>query len=216
MKKLLILVLVAALCLPCYGTVGQHNILVYKLTCSFNPMIEFTDGTWSQAAVGTLKINAYLVLDIDLTGDPFLNQDPGIIFYGKDGTAKWSTSFILSESSDEVGFNIFDIDDKGHQGIYLYIDEEDNYAVVHNIYCCLYGKIGPVDIGFVPKVKKNVPSSLKGNVDTWADTGDNFEAFGNVTATLDSKYTKPANKLGQTRNDVCTAIVNDLSAQGYH
>ena len=218
MKKLLVLVLVAALCLPCYGGWAEQNILVYKFTCSFNPWIEFTDGTWSEAAVGTLKTNGYLVFDVDLSdpNNPNLIHDPNIIFYGKNGTYKWGTYFYLSQVTEEVGFHVFDIDAKGHTGLYLNIYEEDDYDMVHNVYSNLYGKIAAVDIGRVDKVKKRIPSSLKGSVEDWADTGDNFEGWGTITATLDSKNTKLANNpAGQTQDAVSDAIIAYLAAQGY-
>jgi len=217
MKKLLALVLVAALYLPCYGAPLEHNILVYKFTCSFNPWIGFTDGTRSEAVVSTLKTNGYIIFDVDLTdpNNPTLHQDPNIIFYGKNGDYKWGTYFYLSEIDEEVGLYIFDIDAKGNTGLCLYIDEENDYDYVHNVFSLLYGKIGSADIGRVDKVKKRIPSSLKGIVEDWADGGDYFEAFGNIKASLDSKYTKSANQLGQTQDAVSDAIIAYLGTQGY-
>jgi len=217
MKKLLALVLVAALYLPCYGAPLDHNILVYKFTCSFNPWMEFTDGTWSKAIVGTKKVNGYFVCDVDLydPADPFLILDPTVFFYVKAGASKLATYFDLIRADDEMKFDIFDIDAKGNQGIYVYVDEENGYEIVGNVRCSLYGKIANVDIGFVSKVKKRIPSSLKGIFEAWADTGDNFEAFGTITASLDSKYTKNANKNGLLQADVVSQIKDDLHTQGY-
>ena len=224
MKKLLVLVLVAALCIPCYGAPLDENILVYKLTCSFKPMIDFND-TRTQATVGTKKINGYLIFDLDLldANTPLLNFDPVMILYAKDEkdpSTWWGTYFTLHEASGEVGFYVFDIDEKGHNGIYLYIDGEADYDIVHNVRCGLYGKITSVDIGKVTGippgvVKKSVSGILKGNVEVWDETVNDFEGFGDMTATLDRKYTKPANKLPQDQDTVRDAIVGDLEEQGY-
>ena len=213
MKKLLVLVLVAALCLPCYGGGGgDHNILVYKFTCHFNPYI--TTGV-DVAIVGTRQVTGYLVFDIDLVNKKF-NQDPYMISYGKDGTSKWATDFTLTVSTIEVSFNIYDIIEgpgKGHQCIYMNIDDDHYHMGLGSFLCRLYGKIGPVDIGFVPKVKKNVPSSLKGPVSGWAPPL--FKAFGDMTATLDSKYTKLANKENYDEGDIVDIINGDLVNKGY-
>ncbi len=217
MKKLLVLVLVAALCLPCYGRPVEHNILVYKFTCSFSPRMDFTDPTWSVATVGAKKINGYFVCDVDLydLNDPFLILDPTVFFYVKAGASKLATYFDLIRADDEVGFNIFDIDAKGNQGIYLYADGQHSYEIVGYAGCSLYGKIGNVDIGRVNKVKKPIPRSLKGISDAWASGSDNFEAFGTITASLDSKYTKDANKNTLSQAQVVSKIKDALDSQGY-
>lgn len=220
MKKLLVLAFVAAMCLPAYG-----EIIVWKFACSFKPMIDFNDITWTQATVGPKKINGYLIFDLDLSdpNTPTLNVDPVMILYAKDAkdpSTWWGTYFVLHEASGEVGFYVFDIDEKGYNGIYLYIDGEADYDIIHNIRCGLYGKITSVDIGVVTGippivVKKSVPGSLKGNVEIWDDTVDNFEGFGNMTSTLDRKYTKPANQLSQDQDTVRDIIIGDLEELGY-
>jgi hypothetical protein len=46
MKKLLTLVALAfvvALCMPCYGGFVNKTVLVYKLTATFNPLIDYND-----------------------------------------------------------------------------------------------------------------------------------------------------------------------------
>jgi hypothetical protein len=227
MKKLLVLVLVAVVCLPCYGRPPDNNILVYKFTCNFSSWMDFEDSSWSSAVVGTKKVDGYLVLDIDLydPNDPFLVYDPVIFFYGKDGTYKWYTYFELDKASLEAGFYMFDIDKKGKEGIYLYVDEENDEDIVGNVRCDLYGKISSVDIGkyvviltppYILKVKKPVPSSLKGTVAAWLQgLGDNFEGFGTMTATLDSKLTKAANKVGDSQSVTAGKIKDDLHAKGY-
>lgn len=210
MKKLLVLVFVAAMCLPAYG-----EILVYKFTCSCNPWIGFTDSNWTAGTVGTKQINGYCVLDVNMaTGD--LNPDPTLIFYGKDGKDKWGTSFDLSVAGDQIYFTIFDIVGTTNGGIYVYTEENDDQDRVGNIVSNLYGKIAYVDIGKGPKDKKYLPTSLKGTVEFWGEAAGNFEAFGAVTVTLDSKYTKPANKPGEeaTQADTVTKIIDNLYNDG--
>jgi hypothetical protein len=216
MKKLLVLVFVAALCLPCYGFT-DHNILVYKLTCRFNPWLE--TGT-DICIVGTKQINGYLVLDIDLhdPNNPVLNLNPYMITYGKGGTDNWATAFTLDVSTYELSFSIYDIIEKngkptGRQCIYMNIEDDDYHAGLGSFLCRLYGKVGPVDIGFVPKVKKNVPTSMNGPINSW--TPPVWKAIGNMTATLNSNYTKLANKNGYSEANIVNIISDDLEEKGY-
>jgi hypothetical protein len=226
MKKLmLVLFLMAVLCVPCYGGPAIHDILVYKFTCQLNPWIDFNDADPNIAmSVGTKQITGYCVLDVDVDSDTGgLNADPTLIFYGGTGKNKWGVNFDLEikpGAEDDVGmeFEIFTIAGRTPStGILVFVDEEDEHPRVGAFYVPLYGKLVSTDIGRGVKNKALVPTSLKGTIEEWAETGDVFEAFGTITVTLDSKYTKGANKPGAeiTQGGTVGMIIKALTKQGY-
>ena len=106
MKKLLVLLFVAAMCIPCYGTVADSNIFVYKFTRTFDPWIDYNDATQALATnVGTQRMTGYLVLNADVNTDANtwrLNADPTIIFYGGIGSDKWGVSFDVNNDVNDA------------------------------------------------------------------------------------------------------------------
>jgi uncharacterized protein YhfF len=211
MKKLLVLVFIAALCMPSYG-----EVLVYKSTSSFNPWIDYDDANYydEATAVVTKQLTGYLVLDVNLTTWKF-NGDPIVIYYGKQGTNKWGEFFSIT--ADEQWINAFTIQGRtASKGVLLQLGWEDDQEIVGSAWQELYGKISKVDIGKGAKNKVDVPSSVKGIVEEWDETDDIFEGLGNITASLDSKYTQYGNK-GEGHNELDTVkyILAALKKQGY-
>jgi hypothetical protein len=189
MKRLmLVLVFMAVLSATCYGVSGTPGILVYKMTANFNPWIDYYDG--NTADVYPWNEVGYLVLNLSDVNAGTLASDPNVIRYGSyrvaGGVYKWYYSFIADESSDSL--DIFTIEGTTNIGAYYYIQWNDGYD---QGYSSVYGKCKKVDIGIGPKEKPNVPQSLKGIIERWGD--DDYDGFGNVTITLDSKWTKTAN-----------------------
>ncbi|MBN1392843.1 MAG: hypothetical protein JW947_08590 [Sedimentisphaerales bacterium] len=228
MKKLLVLVFVAALCLPCYAR-PPITILVYKFTCNLKPWIEADDGGWAVAAVGTQQVSGYCVLEVwesygggEIEG---ILTDPTIICYGKNGRDKWGTSFDISLVEDEITYVDFDIKGKpGKSGIIVFVDEDEEHDIVGAFYVPLYGENKLLDIGQVADPpddpgtvrKVHIPGTLKGTVEAWASVVDDFEAFGSITVTY-PKYTKAANKSDPDppASETVDQIIEDLTKKGY-
>ncbi|MGA2173122.1 MAG: hypothetical protein ABSG82_08990 [Sedimentisphaerales bacterium] len=211
MKKLLVLVSVAAMCLPSYG-----DILVYKTTCNFNTRIDFTDADKTTASgVSAEKLNGYIVLDIDTdTGE--LNSNPAVIFYGGKGTNMWRVE--IPPSAINVSSYLFDIGSSAtsNEGILLYIGWE-NQGNAGSADISLYGKLANnVAIGRTDNAKVTISQTLKGNIKTWDDIVSFYDAFGSINVTLDTKYTKNANQAGASSDDTITAIATDLEHKGYN
>jgi len=198
--------------MPCNG-----DILVYKVTCNFNPWIDFNDADCNvAAAVGVKQIAGYLVLDVNIA-EWELNGDPIVIFYGGTGEGKWGTFFDVNDANGSVDFEVFDIEGKEYDGLLLDIWWDTEQEKVGTLSSTLYGKTGKVDIGKGAKNKAEIPGSLKGIVETQAEVNDFFEAFGNITATLNSRYTQNANKAEEpNQDDIIGDIILDLDKQGYN
>jgi len=210
MKKLLVLVFIAALCMPSYG-----EILVYKVTCSFDTWIDYNDTDYYDVAtsVGTKQLTGYLVLDVDLDTWEF-NGDPIVIYYGKQGTNKWGEFFSID--AGEQWIDTFTIQGKAYKGVLMQFGWVDDQEIVGSSWEELYGKTSNVDIGKGAKNKVAVPNNLKGIVEQWDETDDIFDGLGNITANLDSKYTQYGNK-GEGHNELDTVkyILAALKKQGY-
>jgi uncharacterized repeat protein (TIGR02543 family) len=211
-KELWVLIFAAALYMPCNG-----DILVYKVTCNFDPWIDFNDADCNvAAAVGAKQIAGYLVLDVNIT-EWELNADPIVIFYGGTGEGKWGMFFDVNDANGSVDFEVFDIEGKEYDGLLLDIWWDNEQEKVGTLSSTLYGKTGKVDIGKGAKNKAEIPGSLKGIVETQAEVNDFFEAFGNITATVNSKYTQNANKAEEpNQDDIVGDIILDLDKQGYN
>lgn len=212
MKKLVTLVFAAVLCMPSYGQAETSGILVYKLTCQFNPWVDFTNTNQTDATkVGTKQITGYLVLNVN--SDTWkLNEAPTMIFYGKDGTTKWGTYFDVNDTVNGGGyFTVFDVEGKTYNGVIINAYWNKAQEEIGAAWYDLYGKTGKVDIG--KGAKAEIPSKLKGIIETLPyDWNDNvyFNALGNTTATLDSKNTQYANKNGKSQVETVNKIIAGL------
>ncbi|MFZ0033843.1 MAG: hypothetical protein WAK60_02490, partial [Sedimentisphaerales bacterium] len=174
MKKLLVLLFVAVLCVPCYGPPINRNILVYKSTNAFDPWIDFNDKTRVLATnVGTKQQTGYFVFDADVNTDANtweLNALPRAIFYGGTGSNKWGVSFDLNDVAGYVNNPdtenppplLFSIQGKTDKGLLFAIGWDDAQEMVGASWSILYGKIVKQDIGKGAAHKQGVPSSMKG------------------------------------------------------
>jgi len=224
MKKLLVLLFVAAMCMPCYAVVNT-NILVYQFTRTFDPWIDYSDANQTLATnVGTQRTTGYLVLNADVDADANtweLNAgaDPTLIFYGGTGINKWGVSFNVNDDVNDangsMGIRLFSLQGKTDKGLLFVIDANTEQETVGASYSTLYGKTGKLDIGKGALHKEGVPSSMKGIVEEWADTVDSFEGFGNTTMTLNSLYTKWANAGSKNQAQTVDKIIADLGNLGY-
>jgi hypothetical protein len=205
MKKLLVLFFVAAMCVPSYG-----DILVYKFTGQLNPWIDFTDSSYETATVSAKQITGYIIEDFTETWE--LINDPTLICCGKNGKVKWGIYFDINK--EDMSFNFFDIGKTGW-GQLVRIYETDEHEGVGTLYVLMYGKMDWVDIGKGAKNKVYISRSLKGTIEAQAEINDYFTAFGNITATLDSKYTQNANKTEATQEDTVDKIIAALEGKGY-
>jgi hypothetical protein len=200
MKKLLVLVLVAAMCLPCYGgRVGR--ILVYKMAISYTTANFETDPNGWLLEKGS--VGGYLVLNVD-------NEDPNIVFlaryidcYTEQVHGKSQKQYDIWTSG--IGFEqsiLPGLPPKGKNITALNLDLW-NEAFSLQLTGWLLGTNSPVNIGTYDgddKTKEDVATSLKGvcRYISGEDLGDVNEILdeqgtGTVTATLDAKWTKIAN-----------------------
>lgn len=206
MKKLLVLFFVAAMCAPSYG-----DIFVYKFKGQSNPVVRFTDDSYSSATVSVGQTTGYMVSDIDVETGGF-NDTPTLIIY--DGKAKWY--YLGDINGDLSSFYAFDIEsDKGFAGRGLYAQIVMGNVDVGIWQCPLYGKCSLIDIGRIDKRKVWTPKSLKGVTIVMLTSPTIYNAFGNMAMTLNSKYTQNANKTEATQEDTVDKICADLEGKGY-
>jgi hypothetical protein len=196
MKKLVMLLVVLALCMPSYG-----YILVYKLTMSGTAARwETTDDTegW---LLGKDSGRGYLVLDVD-EDDPNVLYDVQFISYWSEGNDKgyeiWTTgeeefTHSILPGLPPKGKNIVRME--------LSLTDEKGFEVGGRV----LGTVKSTDIGTLDedekKEKKDVATSLKG-VCAWEDYEDDTlddTGYGTVTLTLDTKWTKTANNPDETK-----------------
>ncbi|MFA5271980.1 MAG: hypothetical protein WC412_06570 [Candidatus Omnitrophota bacterium] len=203
MKKLLVLVFVAAMCVSSYG-----DILVYKVAINFNPYQVFTNDSYSAATVSVALATGYEVLDVDMdTGEA--NASPTLIFYNGKGY-KWCYDIDASEDSYFYGFDIKGTTGRGING-YTIIDGDAGSWI-----CYLYGKSAMTDIGRFDRRKVYIPKSLKGVSIILYGGSAPTEAYGNIIMTLDAKYTKVANVSEADQYEMVDRILADLEAKGYN
>jgi len=183
MKKLAMLLLVLALCLPSYG-----DILVYKVSIAGKVI----GNTGEDAIFSNQNLKGYMVIDIDTTDPDNEADESALIVYGKvDG--------------EKVQINLGDLLD------YYYMDamaKADTYAVFAGLYssidgggdlvdvsAVLIGKATLTNIGF--EDQRIVAKSLAGNFLLWSDPfGDldlSIEGSGKIKADLQSNWTKAYN-----------------------
>jgi hypothetical protein len=204
MKKLIVLFLVAALSVSSSG-----EILVYKYKVNNNPYVEWIDA--NNADVSVVNETGYLVLDVNDVNTGGLNRPATIIYYWteRDGGEVYKYYWSFDTGGGETELSIFGIGGK-NKGMLIYL-YWDNWDEAH---CGLYGKCAKVDIGKGTKDKAQIPQSLKGTSSSW---NKEYEAFGSMTMTLDSKFTKPANKVGEekTQAETVADIIEALEEKGY-
>jgi hypothetical protein len=182
MKKLVMVLVVLALCVPTYG-----YILVYKVTMSGTEAKLETDGTegWllqKESGVG------YLVLDVD-DDDPNVLYDVQFIDYFTEDHDKLYNMWVTGEEFTHSILPGLPPKGKNIASINIDLSAESGTTLGGK----LFGTVKSTDIGTGGKV--DVATSLKG-VFAWESYEDDTLAesgYGTVSLTLDSKWTKTAN-----------------------
>jgi hypothetical protein len=198
MKKLVMLLVVLALCVPTYG-----YILVYKLTMSGMVVDRETIDDTEGYLLGKASGRDYLVLDVN-------DEDPNVLYdvrfvpyytYTEDHT-KYK-GYIMWTPGEEFTCSILPgLPPKGKNIVRmeLSLTGEEGFEVGWR----LLGTVKSADIGTLDedekKEKKDVATSLKGvkwehyENDNLADIG-----YWTLSLTLDTKWTKTANNPDETK-----------------
>jgi hypothetical protein len=221
MKKLVMLLVVLALCVPSYG-----YILVYKMTVSGTTAEwEATDDTegW---LLHKASARGYLVLDVD-DDDPNVLYDVQFIDYWSEGNDK---GYGMWDTGEEFTHSILSgLPPKGKNIVRMELSfTVDGFEVGGRV----LGTVKSTDIGTLDddekKEKKDVATSLKG-VCAWEDESEYPESgYGTVSLTLDSKWTKTANNPDEEKgfggdfwsfldpgSDAPQGLINWLESKGY-
>lgn len=233
MKRLLILLLVL-MAFPVYGQVVNDTVLVYKVTASFKPWIDYNvDSNDTNEIrrditnwVGTTPLTAYLVVEVNDANKMVLDDNDALILvpYGRNGKYlfddpcgpdKWYlTSFYGAIDSNHLAINMFRIESDGN-GVFGTGDLD-----IDGLSMSVYGKTTKnVAIGATAKVA--TAKTLKGNIvchDVWLIGGSGYnDAVGSITLTLDSTYTKYANNEDPLDrvSGVLDKITGDLGTKSY-
>jgi hypothetical protein len=203
MKKTVVAIMFfVMMCSLAYG-----DILVHKFTGQYKPYIGFTDSSYSTARVSAPNITGYSVSDIDRATGALIGA-PTLIFY--DSKAKWYYPIDANENlTDYYGFSIEGTSD---WGIYAYVVLNDSASFW---YFSLYGKCATVDIGRIDRSKALTPRTMSGVMLASYGGTTPINAFGNITMTLDLKYTQSANRMEATQAATVNAIITDLQGKGY-
>ena len=193
MKKLAMLLVILALCVPSYG-----DILVYKVTISGKAILE---GAGEFAVIKSITIKGYSVVDLDSENDE-------LIVYGKELDG--------DKYQRNIGGVLEDLD-------WWNLEKEGQYAVATWVKdgqlgeLALIGTAKLIDIGYGKDNKEYAPSSMAGHGKVWNDpiTDAIIMGSGSVTATLDGSLTKTANQWGQDFEYTVNRVEQILNNQGY-
>jgi hypothetical protein len=185
MKKLVMLLVVLALCMPAYG-----YILVYKLTMS-GTRAETSDDTW---LLGKESDCSYLVLDVNDTNANVLNEVELVDYY----TETWDHTKHKQYEIETGGLNfkqtILPGLPPGKNIVRVDIDLTDARGLLLGTVSLT--DIGNTPLGVTPKWKENVATSLKGVCESESFADNNTPdaiGYGTLSGTLDLKWTKTAN-----------------------
>jgi hypothetical protein len=209
MKKPLLLIIILALCMPCYA-----EVLVYKFSGNFK-MIQYIDPNRTVAAKSSQNetIKAFVVFNID-SGTPLnvVRLDPGnkptAILYGKSKTgskSKWkktiggdetnSAVLITTAESDVLGFQTFNtyaVSGKSQQrtAVAFTLIDEANGVQPFAIVADMTGKDSKTGKNLFPKTIY-LPWNLSGNTSmTSGDTDTENFVTGQCSATMKMDFPK--------------------------
>lgn len=242
MKKLILLLMILALCMPGYGTV-----LVYKVTTSFNPMISFSGADETAGTVAKVKMDTFVVFeinsnyDVNIPPDTVVTDpcDPNNIISSLRSpnqpiaivTAMINKNKVQMKLGGSDPNSAVFIDRDANRGIYdsiapftdttkgktsdtvVFIEIVDNDSSF-DVYTEMFGKSTSADIGKGKNGKLSIAKSMSGNADIWEES-PLITGFGTAKATLDPRYTKLANTSGKSVSEVATQIQADLSSKGF-
>jgi hypothetical protein len=210
MKRLLglvILFVVLSVCVPSYG-----YFLIYNVSGSVKGVNNTTPGS--------ISWKAYLVLNLDnVSGDI---TDANLVIYGKDSSkAKVYVQFNNAGTAPLISSDLWQQGDIMVLNVWDYTDPFDFEGLI-------LGKVSAKNIGLVNTVL--IPGSMKGTMMIWDgrlfDVSDQIAGTGNVSATLNSSYTKGVNGTnptwtqdqiieGQSISGKMRGVKPDLEAKGY-
>jgi hypothetical protein len=221
MKKLVMVLVVLALCVPTYG-----YILVYKVTMSG------TVAGWKTTPDGWLLSKAsgrgYLVLDVDDDDPNVLNDVQFIDYYTEDHDKLYD----MWDAGEEFTHSILPgRPPKGKNIVCVDLNLVDSGFELGGR---VLGTVKSTDIGTLDedekKEKVDVATSLKG-VGAWESYEDdtlNESGYGTLSLTLDSKWTKTANNPDEEKgfggnfenflapeSDAPQGLINWLESKGY-
>lgn len=198
MKKLILLLVLVALCVPAYG-----DILIYKVSIKVQGIAE--NGS---AEMGKASLKGYLVLDVvDFSTSPIMIVDDTLLVYGKDNIG----DKIYNSTNTGLWIDGFVIDSKSAVFAYMNAWGADLSAT---------GKSKMTDIGTLQDevIAKSLKGALTTNPGGMSDPLDPVTSLygsGKVSAKLDSKYTKEANEDTLTLANVVLEIEDYLLDKGY-
>jgi hypothetical protein len=218
MKSLVLLVAILALCVPGYGAV-----VVYKLGQTDNPVIDFADDNENTADLFKTKIQAFIVFDADVTGNYDVtvlrndaNDPTAVVVFRKDkqfmilgGSDPNSNVRIGNFHSNDSIAPFAVLNKRNTLETLLFIDIRDDDTDLRLEAFDLIGKNTSASIGLADKV--SLAKSLRGVSELNVHGPGPIFGFGKAKLTLNSKYTKLANKNGLTVVQTVAAITEDLS-----
>ena len=195
MKKLSILLIVLALCLPAYSAYSPN--LVYSVSCNVRGAMGPVEGDWTMERG---IYHGYVVV-----GGEFSSQaDIALIMYGCDGGGYKVYEFI-----DIFIHDYFLLQNSPYECVVgIGMSEEDNWAT-------LTGSPRMWNIG---GIKALIPLALTGHILIWGDmpfTEDEAYGCGIITARLQTAWTKKYNGQGLSFAEVVDAIEAHLIGLGY-
>jgi hypothetical protein len=219
MKKLGVLLVVLAICLPSYGT-----ILVYKTTLKSSP-VAFRDNESVGWETGSGSAKAYMVIDVNLADPNVDDIQSALIPYGK-GDANGITKKVYVNDAvlDIFAFSILPglelSPTKIKPDVFVIDLTADNVAAeqvgIGIEDARMQGTTKSTETS--PGVKENVVTSFKGVAIDGSLFDDTLVGLGTFNATLDSKLTKQANDpltFDGVFSDVVQGIKLLLGDQGY-
>jgi len=192
MKKLVMLLVVLALCVPTNG-----YILVYKVTMSGTAAGLETDGTegW---LLHKESGQGYLVLDVNDEDPNVLNDVKFVTYYTETRDHTKYKGYEMWDAGEEFTHSILQgLPPKGKNIASINIDLSTESGTT--LGGKLLGTVKSTDIGTGAKV--DVAMVLKG-VGAWESYEDDTldsTGYGTLTLTLDTKWTKTANNPDETK-----------------
>jgi hypothetical protein len=205
MKKLGILLVVLAMCLPAYGYILVYKVTISVTMASFENEPNDPNGWLLEKGSGC----GYLVLDVNDEDTNVLNDVQYIDYYiDKDGGKTYKLYEIWEPGEDFARTILPGRPPKGKNITALNIDLWNGSSF--QLTGLLLGTNSLTDIGTLDnedkKTKVDVATSLKGSC--WVISGENLgepnetldsQGTGTFTLTLDSKWTKTANNIDETK-----------------
>ena len=223
MKKIALLLIIAAMCVPSYGTV-----LVYNCTMTASTTVSYSLDyglDYSKAVVGSQILQAYVIFDVNLSTGAVVSDTTTAIVYGTMGTHKFQItlggadvdqSSIVSisapgESNSVGGFTVTNKKNVSATLMDIKIQDSNEYTgiILENK---LYGLVTSNVICPKPLVKAQIPTVMNGQVSV-STVGGDLVGFGTSISKYVPALTQAAK--GQTVNTMAAAIQASLTKLNY-